>query len=246
MIPVIHRVVPYSAEWHQLRAEHVCATDMPALLGYDRDKSIKGIIASKQGEKSKSFDNVRMKAGRYLEPAAYVAMRENGMPAEPAHPKLFVFASNTDHKVGATMDGKMVVKQGFYTVEIKSTTYSDKWEEWKIKPPIKYWIQKQTQLLACAKQRGLLTCICHPLPMPIVTYKVQENYEMQDIIKQTAFEFWECFGIGKKFKVNPDTKDRVLKLYEESLQNAETYKLYVDNSPLMGLSYKEGESLCIG
>jgi len=237
MKPVIHRVEANSPEHNELRAEHVCGTDMPRLLGWDENKTIKGIIASKKGDKIVP-SNLHIEIGHYLEAAAYVALKRCGIPVEPADPQKAVFISNPHYRIGSTVDGKANMYHGFFIVEIKSTFMPTKWKKWQDNAPLNNWIQVQTQLLSSGIKRALLACICHALPMPLIVYEIHENLELQAIMKQAGTEFWDCFNSGRKYKVNKHIKERVKQLYEEAIANLEISLFYSDNREIFSLDEK--------
>lgn len=231
MTSTTHKFVPGSQDWHDIRAIHITATDMASLFGLNPNKSANRVMKEKR-EAYSIPDNLFMKVGRYLEPSVFIAMKENGMPAEAADPKLVVFVSNEEYRIGASMDGKMVVTEGFFIVEAKTTFNREKFMEWREKPPIPYWIQLQTQLLVCAAKKGLLACLYHGLPMPLVVYENTEHHELHNLMKEAAIRFWHCFDNDLEYKVDKDVKQRVLQIYEELLQANDINKVYVDGSEI--------------
>lgn len=226
-----HRFIPQSQKWKDARLNCVTATEIASLFGLNPNKSA-NMVSKDKKEPPVHRDNIYMKIGRYLEPSVFIAMAEHGMPAEPADPKHVVFITHDEYPIGASMDGKMSVEEGFYIVEAKTTINPNKFNEWKNLPPIGYWLQLQTQLLVAKQTKGLLACLFHGLPMPLVVYEIQANKELHQLIEFTVNIFWDCHKSGNKYTVNKDVKARILQIFEESLANGTLNQIFVDNSEL--------------
>lgn len=196
---------PQSSDWLKARQQYVTGTEVAGILGLDKYKSWKKIKQDKYVA-AKPFDNQYMRAGRILEPGVLIALKEIGIPAEPAHATKVVFAYDDDLHLAASMDGKAKTDDGiFYVVECK-TTSEEKFNAWFDNVPLNYFLQVQTQMMVSKAEHAIIACLCTQFPFPLVVYEIKPAKDIQDMIAEATKRFWAAVLSDGDYEYNQDYK----------------------------------------
>lgn len=112
-MPIIEGLDQGSSEWHDFRAAHLMATDIPVILGSNPFKSKLELWEEKLKLRPPVQMNDAMRRGQELEPIArQMAIEKLGMNFTPA-----VYQSNKHHWMAASLDG--ISDCGKFILEIK-------------------------------------------------------------------------------------------------------------------------------
>lgn len=204
-MPKLFKFQPKSAEWLSKRRENVTATEVCSLFGMDKYKSSNQLLKDKL-EPKKLEDNIYMKKGRLLEPSVFIHLQEIGLPAKPADYEQVVMLIDEEHRLAASLDGKMKTDEGNFLVECKSTKGS-LFPNWSDRPPVKYLMQVQTQLAVANVQEAILACMNADNILQLIVYKVSSNPEIQEMIRKESKRFWDCHEKNELFVYNPEYRE---------------------------------------
>ena len=205
---------PQSIEWKATRQLYVTATDIASLFGLNANKSFAKFYKGKVQPESIP-DNIFMKVGRYLEPAVFEALSEHVIKTQRAHETKVVFVTDECNKLSCSLDGLAKGKNDWVIVEAKTTISEKKFEVWREVPPIEYLLQTQVQMMLCKKPHAILACLLHPIPMPLIVYKIKANKELQDLIISEVKRFWSELG---NYKVSRTNKELAKELANQSFE----------------------------
>jgi len=191
------------AEWLEMRAGLITATDIGVLLGLNKWKSVAELIEGK--ENFKPFENSYTWLGQVLEPVVVeatnkvlstdFALFEDGSRS---------FFMNEEVRLGATPDAGTKTT----LLECKSTKPGNylRWAEW---PPAYYLSQLYTQLMCTNRKTGYLAILStnltqrdENLNIPIHIHKIKRTKELDQIFLDTVKDFWEAYDKGKVYRVN--------------------------------------------
>lgn len=144
-------------EWHNIRAEHVGASEVAALFGISPWLTKWKLYMQKSGGLLRSADNSSMRRGRHFEPAiASYAKEEFGLIME----KVTSYATDdVCSGMGASLDYAVALPSGIAPVEIKWVERHEGWA-WEsddlTQAPDMYVLQVQQQIACTNAPYGLL------------------------------------------------------------------------------------------
>ena len=153
------------AHWHELRKQHIGASEVAILLGLSKFKTRWRLYHEKRGtiDPDNLDKNRAVMTGRHMEPAlAMWAADKFDWPLRKVHR----YIADTDQRAGASLDYETM--QGHESVEVKfSTGWGDDednawdWEGDDItQAPLAYIAQVQHQLMLTGKDQGWLVAYC--------------------------------------------------------------------------------------
>ena len=221
------------AHWHELRKQHVGASEVACLLGLSKFKTKWRLYHEKRGtlEPDNLDDDRAVSTGKYMEPAlATWAAEKFNWPLRKVHRYL----SDPALKAGASLDYETV--QGHEPVEVKfhmgfqsdDEDFQWDWEGDEItKAPVAYVIQVQYQLMLTGKEQGWLAAYVGQQPRRML---IPRSEPICVKLAETVREFWADVAAAKEPPVDwfADA-DGVAKLFQQTedrtveLPDAETW-----------------------
>lgn len=201
----------HSKEWFEARQKVITGTEVASLFGLNPYKSVPSLVRNKSGQTDIIEDNLAMKKGRIFEPAVIQLCIENGFDLQPAAPfGKVAFISNG--KLGCSLDAVGKIGRHKVIAEIK-TTSKEKFETWQISPPLNYLLQIQVELICTEHKHGLLAVAPIPIDdLESMVFGITYSGELAEIVDETVESFWTHFKNKTQFKVNQDTKKKVVEL----------------------------------
>ncbi len=191
-------------EWLGLRQQYVTASNAAVLVGADPYSS-----PAKLKSPSEFKGNAFTKVGQMLEPIVVNVVNDilgttfQLYENKEGHKEFY-----TEGYLGATPDAHMNRE---FLLECK-TTRPLSYIKYSAVPPNKYIIQLLVQLMCTNIGQGYLAIMSTNLTQetstlnwPISVFKVMQNVEIRDILKEEAQRFKE----NKTFRVNPKVKQKV-------------------------------------
>lgn len=199
---MFQRISPGSEdEWLQLRLKVLTATEMGAILGLNKWKSVREVIEGK--EKVKFFENAYTWLGQQLEPVVVEAVNKSlDTDFELFDDKAFFV--DYELGLGATPDAG----NGDILLECKSTKPHNalRWAHW---PPAYYLIQLYVQMICCERQTGMLAILStnltqktEELNLPLSIFKIERDEEIDQIVTKEVKRFWQCQAENKLYRVD--------------------------------------------
>lgn len=199
---MFQRISPGSEEeWLQLRLKVLTATEMGAILGLNKWKSVREVVEAK--EKVKFFENAYTWLGQQLEPIVVEAVNK----VLNSEFELFddkAFYVDFELGLGATPDAG----DGTILLECKSTKPHNalRWSYW---PPAYYLMQLYIQMMCCERQEGLLAILStnltqksEELDIPLNIFKLTRDEAIDEIVIKEVRRFWHCQEEGKLYRVD--------------------------------------------
>jgi len=215
------------AHWHELRRQHIGASEVAILLGLSKFKTRWRLWHEKRGtlEPDSLDKNAAVLTGRHMEPAlAAWAADKWDWPLRKVHR----YIADTDLRAGASLDYETM--QGHEPVEVKFSTGwgnddPDNAWDWEgediIQAPVAYIAQVQHQLMLTGKPQGWLVGYCGGMVRRML---IQRSEPIIDAIRAAIRQFWsdvaagteppvdwfaDADGVAQLFK---RTEDRVVEL----------------------------------
>lgn len=196
------RISPSSDdEWLQLRLKVLTATEMGAILGLNKWKSVRDVVEGKK--KVAFFENSYTWLGQQLEPVVVEAVNKVLL----ADFELFdnkAFFLDEELGLGATPDAG----NGTILLECKSTKPHNalRWAYW---PPAYYIIQLYVQMICCERNEGHLAILStnltqksEDLNLPLNVFSIKRDKKIDEIIIKEVKRFWQCQREGKLYRVD--------------------------------------------
>ena len=188
-------------EWLSLRLNVLTATDVSVILGLNKWKSVKELIASKQ--KVEPFENAYTWLGQQLEPVVVEAVNK----VLGSNFELFedrAFFSDEQIGLGATPDAG----DGTVLLECKTTKPHNalRWAHW---PPAYYLMQLYVQMMCCERDKGMLAILStnmtqhtEVLNLPLTIFSLTRDEIVDSIILKEVKRFWDCIADNKQYRVD--------------------------------------------
>lgn len=189
------------AHWHELRAQHIGASEVSCLLGLSKFKTKWRLYHEKRGTllPDSLDDNKAVLTGRHMEPAlATWAAEKFEWPLR----KVRRYLSDPALKAGASLDYETM--QGHEPVEVKFSTGfgetddANTWD-WEgddiIQAPHAYIVQVQYQLMMANKPQGWLVGYVGHSPRRML---VPRSEAIIATLRATVAEFWADVATAKE------------------------------------------------
>lgn len=189
------------AHWHELRAQHIGASEVSCLLGLSKFKTKWRLYHEKRGTllPDSLDDNKAVLTGRHMEPAlATWAAEKFEWPLR----KVRRYLSDPSIKAGASLDYETM--QGHEPVEVKFSTGfgetddANTWD-WEgddiIQAPHAYIVQVQYQLMMANKPQGWLVGYVGHAPRRML---VPRSEAIITTLRATVAEFWADVAAAKE------------------------------------------------
>jgi putative phage-type endonuclease len=171
--------------WLQQRRAGIGGSDVAAMLGLSKWKSAYQLYLDKRGELPEQEDNESMYWGRELEPVVLKRYElETGNTVQVGEGIL----KHPDHAfMLANLDGRV---NGSLILEIKTARTADGWGEVNTgEIPIAYSLQCQWYLMVTDSTTADVAVLIGGSDFRM--YQVDEDLDLQDMLKGAAIEFWE-------------------------------------------------------
>lgn len=195
-------------KWLEARQQHLTATAVPLLFGFNKFKSIRDLIDEKiHGIKSEQSENVHIRRGKILECAVLEALSfDLGITCKTfdsefikGHSALGFESSPTKYDayffddcigLGATPDA---YNKDDHTqlIECKAPQ-SAKMSFWREAPPIDYLVQCHVQMAVVPNTTSvILGALFASSNLALLAWRINKNEEIVSIITQETKRFWE-------------------------------------------------------
>lgn len=206
-------------KWLEARQQHITATGVPLLFGFNKFKSIRDLIEEKiLGIKQEIQDNVHIRRGKILECAVLEALHFDlgitcktfdsdilktkytncalGFQSSPTKYDAYFYDDRIG--LGATPDAYNANDQT-QLIECKAPQ-STKLRIWKEAPPIDYLVQCHVQMAVVPNTTSvILGALFASSNLSLLAWRIQKDDEIVSIMTQTAERFWKE---GENFDVD--------------------------------------------
>jgi putative phage-type endonuclease len=207
------------AAWLALRAVDLTASDIGAACGLDPYKTPLMLYAEKTGLLLTGGDNPMMRRGRWFEPAAVEAIRDENPDWQVE--KANVYLRDPDLRLGATPDALAQTDEpGLTNIQIKVVAAPEFASHWSERPPLHYLLQTITEgLLLNAARSKLAALVVGTFSADLHIFDVPRHAAAEQRIMQICMEFWENIRTGKRPAADYERDaETVAALYPQSVK----------------------------
>ncbi|WP_064616398.1 YqaJ viral recombinase family protein [Streptobacillus moniliformis] len=228
----------FEDDWLKLRQKGIGGSDIGALLGLNKYKSVVDVYLDKV-EGKRVEDNQSMKWGRILENVIRLEFEE-------INTKLYdVYLCPFSLKFGilrANLDGiifdKEKRKYGILEIKTANSFTSKDWKDGKIPPT--YYAQVMHYMAVTGFDFAIIAVLVGGSEYK--EFYVERNEEEIQIIQQVANNFWKDYVIPKQIPA-PDGSDAYSEYQKELLEKYETYENRVEIEQEQEIKLEELESI---
>lgn len=222
-------IIPYTgqAQWHELRASHIGASEVAALFNVEGCFTTRfELWVTKSGKMQRSFeDSERMFWGRELEEAiGRGAAKSKGWDAQM---NKSYYSHDSVPGMGCTPDLIVysIEKGGYGCLEVKNVDYQSfsKWTD--NQPPLMYILQLQHQLACTGFSWGAIAVLVGGNELHVYPYERNEGAIKK--LENEVAKFWEEVRTGKEPKALAEDYEIVRDYY--ALKHNVTLDLSGDN-----------------
>lgn len=220
------------AEWLQMRLQDVTASDVAAVCGHDKRKSILKVWAEKTGLLPPGEDTAFLRFRRWLEAAVVEALQAQRPSWEIR--RAGVYLRDTELRIGATPDVVAIdpARPGFGNVQCKTvlrSVYEDDWPDGE--PPLGYQLQSITE----AK---LLGAAWTDVAALVLDYAGSGEFILRPVplhdgawaqVRAGVERFWSFLDKGQRPPLTPALDEEVVKRMFPKVERAEPVDLSGDN-----------------
>lgn len=212
--------------WLQHRTNFINSTDASVLFGLSPYSTPFQLWHEKKEKTITEFDNDRMKAGRFLEPAiAKLALDKLGCNGTPHK----VYMADKESRIATSFDWKITSgKYKNWIMEIKNVDGYQFFQKWNDEEaPDHIEIQAQHQLAVDSKRKGVLI-VGFKGGNELNFYERERDEDLIDAIKSESLDFWHSIENNTPPPIDFETdSDYVCKLLKKS--NDEPFICGVDD-----------------
>jgi len=224
--------VTSKGDWLALRKRDVTASEIGALFGRHRYKTILQLFADKTGaDAGFKGDTSAMRRGRLMEPAIAQAVREERPNWSVEYAGEYLRDPET--RIGCTPDfyffDNAAPEQGRGILEIKSVAPTAFAAQWAEGPPMMYVLQTLVQMMLSGCSHGQIACGVFQRDLPLYLYEVPRNAAVEQMILDKVAEFWASVEAGQEPAADPARDgNAIAALYPVALAG-KTVELWGDN-----------------
>ncbi|WP_156298980.1 YqaJ viral recombinase family nuclease [Streptobacillus canis] len=214
-------ILDYSVEedWLELRKKGVGGSDIGAILGVNKYRSLVDVYLDKV-EGKKVEDNSSMEWGRQLEPVIRSYFEEKNKGVYDVY--LAPFSLKFEH-LRANLDGIIYNKQTkkFGVLEIKTANIftAKEWKDGKV--PTSYYAQVMHYMAVTGFEYAVIAVLIGGNDYK--EFYIERNVGEIEMIKLAAKDFWETYIIPKRLPA-PDGSDAYSEYQKELLSKYETFE----------------------
>jgi predicted phage-related endonuclease len=183
-------------EWLAMRSHFLTASDLAAAAGVDQYKPPLSLYAEKTGL-TVTHENAPMVRGRYLEHAAFAALKERLPGWRLLQPATFLCDPKT--RLGCTPDVLAEDEDGdLVLIQIKAPGPAS-FERWQGTPPVGYQLQTLCEAMLTGAARGILAAfVVDSYSAELHLFDIARHPEAEKKIVEIAREFWDNIAAGRR------------------------------------------------